>query len=169
MTKLSEATDEQLLKAIEEYGSSGTDTLLTFDFTLGGTEEKPLFYIAVKAGEDNTSDPAEVLDSLLKYQKVAIELYFWQPMPPPEDLKMDDITFDGTNEKGEKVTYKFTFDVRCFPHRAIDVLSYEHFKDQPWAKEFHRGTIGYIAKVDLATVCNIVRYCDKIGRLKMFW
>lgn len=157
---LSQATDEQILLGIEAYGSSGTDQLLTFSFSIGG-----VFFVQVFAGEDSSSDPAEVLESLVDYKGLGVELYYQKPMPPKEELRMEPIEID----TGDKV-YKFEFNVSCFPHIAIDPSSDVQFKTQPWAKGFHRGSfIGYRAKVDTHTLCEILRYCDKMSRLKMFW
>lgn len=158
---LSNATDEQILQVIEDAGSSGTDQLLTFTGTIADT-----FLVQVFAGEDNSSDPGEILEHLKDYKLVGVELYYYRPQPPKEELQMDPIEFDLPD--GTK--YKFVFDVHCFPHLAIDPANDQQFKGQPWATGFHRGAaFGYRKKVDPHTLCNILRYCDKMSRLKMFW
>lgn len=158
---LTKATDEQILQVIEDAGSSGTDQLLTFAGSIADT-----FMVMVYAGEDNSSDPGEILPHLSEYQKVGVELYYYRHQPPKEELKMDPMEF--TTPDGKK--YKFEFDVSCFPHIAIDPSRDQQFKTQPWAQGFHKGrAFGYRKKVDPHTLCDILRYCDKMARLKMFW
>ena len=158
---LTKATDEQILQVIEEAGSSGTDQLLTFTGSIADT-----FVVQVFGGEDGSSDPAEILEHLIDYKLLGLELYYLKPAPPKEELAMDPIEF--TDAEGK--TYRFEFDVSCWPHQAIDPSNDQQFKSQPWAQGFHRGTaFGYRKKVDPHTLCEILRYCDKMARLKMFW
>lgn len=158
---MSKATDEMILQVIEEAGSSGTDQLLTFTGSIADT-----FVVQVFAGEDNSSDPGEILEHLIQYKLVGIELYYWKPMPPPSDLKMDPVEFEGPDGK----KYRFEFDLHCWPHIAIDPPNDPQFKTQSWAQGFRRGNaFGYRKKVDPHTLCDILRYCDRMARLKMFW
>lgn len=161
---VSQLTDEQILYSIESVGSSGTDQLLTFAFSLNKT-----FFIMVKAGMDGTSEPADILEHLTDYKEMTIELYHHRDPPPPEMLQMDPIEFEAEKD-GQKIVYKFEFDVQCFPHLMIDPKSEEPFKNQPWAEGFRRGRfVNAPGRFDVHTLCEIIRYCDKISRLKMFW
>lgn len=170
MDKLSTLTDEHIILAIGDLARVGeASDLLTSSFTIGGTEEKPLFFIQVLAGMDGTSDPADLVDSFLKYDKLTLKLFFWQPQPPPEELTMNDLTFPITQPDGTVQNVTIKFDVRCFPHTPLEPSRHEVFKDQPWAKDFRFATIGYSTKVDKATICAILRHCDKVSRLTMFW
>lgn len=170
MDNVSQLTDDQIILAVGEAARVGeASDLLTCSFTIGGTEKKPLFLIQVLAGFDGTSEPADFVDSFLQYEKLSIKLFFWQPMPPLEEIAMADMTFPVTQPDGTVQNVTVKFDVHCFPHTAIEPGRHEAFKDQPWAKDFRYGTIGYITKVDKATICAIIRHCDKISRLTMFW
>jgi hypothetical protein len=157
----SKATDEQILQAIEVHGPTESNPL-NFVGTIGNT-----FYISIYAGEDNPAPGApETLDRLTDYKTLGIELYYFQPMPPKEELKMDPIEF-----KTEDKVYRFEFDVSCFPHISINPANDPQFKTQSWSQRFRRHItgVGYRADVDLHTLCEILRYCDRMARLKMFW
>lgn len=163
---LSKATDEQILQIIEEHGAV-EDSPNAYHSTLGNT-----FYVVVHAGEDSpkrgkppTAKPPEKLAHLSDYQELQIELYYLKPMPPKEELKMDPIEFEFDDKK-----YKFEFDLKCFPHIAINPINNNQFKSQPWAQGFQSGpALGYSKKVDPHTLCDILRYCDRMARLKLFW
>lgn len=158
---LTTATDEQILQVIEEHGSSGTGRLHTFTGNVGNT-----FVVQVFAGEETSSDPAEILEHLIDYKLVGLELYYLRPSPSKEELTMDPVEFEGADGK----KYRFEFDVHCWPHIAIDPANDPQFKGQPWATDFRRGAaFGYRKKVDPHTLCDILRYCDRMARLKMFW
>jgi len=158
---LNSATDEQILQVIEESGSSGKDKLLTFTGSVGDT-----FVVQIFAGESNSSDPGEILEHLIDYKLLAIELYYLRPAPSKDELTMEPIEFEAADGK----KYRFEFDVHCWPHIAIDPANDLQFKSQAWATGFHRGTaFGYRKKVDPHTLCDILRYCDRMARLKMFW
>jgi len=155
---LSKATDEQILQMIEGHGPIGPDCPLTYHGVIGNT-----FYINIYASKENpTPGLPEVLGHLIDYDKLGIELYYHRPQPPKEELEMPPIEIGG---------YRFEFNVRCFPHIAIDPNTDPQFKTQPWSKYFRRHVTGkgYRADVDLHTVCEILRYCDRMARLKMFW
>jgi hypothetical protein len=158
---LTTATDEQILQVIEESGSSGTDNQLTFTGNVGNT-----FVVQIFAGLDGSSDPQEMLEHLIDYKLIGIELYYMRPSPSKDELTMEPVEFEGPDGK----KYRFEFDVHCWPHIAIDPANDQQFKSQSWAIGFHRGAaFGYRKKVDPHTLCDILRYCDRMARLKMFW
>lgn len=155
---LSKATDAQILQMIESRGPIGPDSPLTYHGTIANT-----FYVTIYAGKENPAPGLpEVLEHLTDYPKLGIELYYWKPQPPKEEIEMPPIEIGG---------YRFIFNTRCFPHIAIDPSNDPQFKDQSWSKHFRRHVtgVGYRADLDIHTVCNILRYCDRMARLKMFW
>ena len=153
----SEATDEQIFEIIKSHGPVSSDNDAAYHGVIGDT-----FYICAYT-EDN---PPEKLEKLSDYKTLGIELYYYKPMPPKEELQMDPIEFEGNGKK-----YRFEFNVRCFPHISIDPTNDPQFNTQVWSKKFQRHVtgMGYRADVDPHTFCEILRYCDKMARLKMFW
>lgn len=161
---ISQLTDEQVFASIESIESSGDNEKLVFGFSINKT-----FFVYVRAGKDS-SIPERVLEHLGDYSKVTIELYHYKDPPPIEETHMDPIEFECPEPDGNIKVYRFEFDVHVFPHIGINPNEEEPFKNQSWAKQFQRGGfIGYTALLPVKEVCNIIRYCDKISRLKLFW
>lgn len=159
---LSKATDEQILQMIESHGPASPDNPLAYHGTIGDT-----FYISIYAGKDNPAPGMpEVLEHLIDYETLGIELYYYRPPPPKEETHMDPLEMEFDGKK-----YRFEFNVTVFPHLSIDPNHDTQFKSQPWAKKFRRHItgMGYRADVSLHMVCEILRYCDRMARLKMFW
>jgi hypothetical protein len=152
---IEQVSDEELLNILEKAKEPVFEELRTIVFTFGN-----VFYIWMSA------DGPPGAEKLTDITDFAIEIYHWRPMPPAADMTMDPIEFDTPEKK-----YKFEFDVKVFPHIAIDPRKEEHFKDQPWAKLFGKTNgFGYGAKsLDPHTFCDIVRYCYKLSKLRAFW
>lgn len=166
---LSQSTDEQILKGLDKLSSSGTDQMISISFVLGDKDaNKPVFFLMVKAGELGSSEPDEMLDSISKYSKVSVELYYYRDLTEDEVSTLnedsDPVEFEIDGQK-----FSVNIDWHVFPHLAIDPRSDELFKEQLWASLFNRATIGYMAKVDLPTLCQIIRFCDQMSGLKAFW
>jgi hypothetical protein len=161
---ISQLTDEQIMAAIESIESSDESKGLTYGFSINKT-----FFIYVKAGP-NLSVPEDKLEHLKDYKKVSIELYHYKDPPPIEETHMDPIEFKATQTDGTIKIYRFEFDLKVFPHHTIDPKREEPFKSQPWAESFNRGSyINFGAMLPWRDICDIIRYCDKISRLKLFW
>jgi hypothetical protein len=161
---ISKLSDEQVFASIESIESSGDEEKLVFGFAINKT-----FFVYVRAGK-GTSIPERMLDHLSEYSKVTMELYHYKDPPPIEETHMDPIEFECPEPDGTIKVYRFTFDVQCFPHIGINPVHEEPFKSQPWAAAFQRGSwIGYTALLPIKDVCDIIRYLDKISRLKLFW
>jgi hypothetical protein len=161
---ISQLSDQQIIAAVQSIGSSSEDNGLTYGFSINKT-----FFIYVKAAHSN-SQPNAKLEHLEDYQKVSIELYHYKELPPTEETRMDPIEFESKDEEGNIKVYKFEFDVKVFPHLTIDPTREEPFKSQPWAQSFERGRfVNYTALLPWRDVCDVIRYCDKISRLKLFW
>jgi len=126
-----------------------------------------VIYIKLRGGNSEDSSPADLHLPLKDYQWFTMEL--WDYREITEEMK--------AASKMENITYKMpdgsdffiTFNVKVWPHLAIDPRGDERFKAQEWAKLFKRDAMGYIAHVTPSTSGGIVRYCDKISDLKVFW
>jgi hypothetical protein len=158
---LLKATDNQILDTLETIDHSVTEDTLTYIFTIGET-----FYIQVKGGSQELPRQG---NGLRDCPVIKIALYYLKPYPIPTEL-----TVYGETESFEvetpETTYKFDFEWKYFPHIGIDPKNDAQFKSQPWADKFFRGNgFGYEAEVDRVTLCNILRYCDQMARLKVFW
>lgn len=154
---LIKATDDQILNTIDTINHDVTEDVLTYIFTIGDT-----FYIQVKGGSQELPRQG---NGLRDCPIIRIALYYLKPYPVPSELKMAPIELDTP-----EVKYKFEIDMRCFPHIGIDPRNDMQFKSQPWAERFYRGNgFGYEAEVDRAILCSILRYCDQMARLKVFW
>lgn len=154
---LSQLTDEELLAMIKSHGPISEDSPLTYHGTIGS-----VFYVTLYAGDN----PTEELDSLNDYHSLGLELYYYRPPPPKEETHMDPVELDFDGKK-----YRFEFNVSVFPHITINPSTDEQFKSQPWADTFRRHVTGFGYRADVSphTVCEILRYCDRMARLKMFW
>jgi hypothetical protein len=171
----SQLTDQELITSIQSVGPQPMDSYeesskyLFYNFSIGKT-----FYISIHAGFA-LSVPEDILENLADYEKVSIRLYHYKEPPPIEDTHMDPMEFSFQNPDGTTQLYKFSFNVRVFPHIKIDPSREEPFKHQPWAESFSRSLTRNLNFADDATilpwrdVCDVIRYCDKISRLKMFW
>jgi hypothetical protein len=164
---ISQLSDQQIIAAIESIGSS-TDSsqALSFNFSINKT-----FFIMIKAGE-GSSVPSDIKEAseLANFKKVSIELFHYKDPPPIEETHMDPIEFSTTEPDGSIKIYRFEFDVKFFPHIAIDSMAEEPFKNQPWSGSFQRGNfVNRVAMLPWRDICDIIRYCDKISRLKLFW
>lgn len=162
---ISQLTDEQIIRSVESIGNqAATDGKLLYGFSINKT-----FFIQIEGGE-GFSYPPKVLEDLSKYEKLTIELYHYKDPPPIEETHMDPIEFSYTEDDGTVKVYRFEFDVQVFPHICIDPKTEEPFKNQPWAGSFQRGNfVNYSAMLPWRDLCDVIRYCDKISRLKLFW
>lgn len=161
---ISQLSDEQIIASIESIESSASDENYCFGFSINKT-----FFIYVRAGA-RLSHPDSMLENIADYQKVSTELYHYKDPPPIEETHMDPIEFETKEPDGTIKVYRFEFDVKFFPHVCINPQMEEPFKNQPWAKQFQRGSfVNYVAMLPWKDVCDIIRYCDKISRLKLFW
>ncbi len=160
---ISQLDDGHLIASIESIESSANDENYCFGFSINKT-----FFIYVRAGK-RLSHPEEIFDNIADYKKVSIELYHYKDPPPIEETHMDPIEFAAPEPDGTTKVYRFVFDVHVFPHISINPPREEPFKSQAWAQSFQRASFGYVATLPWHDVCDIIRYCDKISRLKLFW
>lgn len=161
-------TNKELLAALQELGSSGTDQHFCIALDNG------VFHIHITGGEMGESEPEKMLPSLADYEKLSVELWDHKEMPEG-DFSMEPLVIK-ENQYGTHPGYTFTFNVHVFPHKPIMVPHDERFRNQRWAKQFMRGTAlgptltgSSKAMVSPDVLCTILRYCEKISTMKAFW
>lgn len=153
------ATNKQILKNVEAVGSSGDDQYFCF------TIDNGVFHIHVTGGRSaGISEPDDMLANLIDYKKISIEIWDHKEVPPG-DFSMEPLIVPADAIGNNYPAYTFTFNVRVFPHEPVAVRYDERFKSQKWSKEFK----GSKALVSPKTVCDILKYCEKISLLKVFW
>lgn len=149
MSELTHMSDEDMLDQIETYRRSDENGWHV-DVDTGE------YFIIISPIGQNMK-----IDHIKDCQKVLVELYDHGEMPSSEDLKMPDMAMpDGTT---------ISFNVQCFPHTYIRPLVDVRFKERPWAKQFVlMGAMAPTGTCTLEELCDIIRYCVKLGGLKAF-
>jgi hypothetical protein len=141
-----------LLKWIQDQGSNGTDRYFEYIFSIG---DKLEFQIRVKGGQFGGSEPDEMLANLADYDNLNVQIF---ECPRAESRSLDNLNI---------------WRMEAIPiHPDID----ERFSSQPWVKDWcvNKSLTGKSSLVSFQiappdTVCDIVRYCQKIVGLKAFW
>lgn len=157
---LAQATDEEILHSLNEIKNdfyTGPKKPQSIELTVGDRT----FFVIIRLINVGSKDC-----HLKDYKYPLLELYWWRPRPPREELHIAPVELETPEKK-----YKFVFDVTCFPHIAIFPIESELFKSQPWAEKFRLTTsgFGYAASLTWSEICDVLRYCDKMARLKAFW
>lgn len=151
---ISQFSDAQIIDWIESARNYSDGNELNYELSIN-----EVFVVQVSVAAK------EIIEHLRDNEKIAIRLFYYKDPPPIEETQIDPMEFEYVESNGNIKKYKVEFDINIFPHITIFPKNEEHFKSQSWSKSF----INNLAVLQWHDICDIIRYCDKISKLKLFW
>jgi hypothetical protein len=145
-----------LLEWVQEHGSCGTDQYFEYILSIG---EKNEFQVRLKGGQLGNSEPEEMLSELADYTKINIQI-FESSRGESKSLDNLDVRLDVWRKRASPV------------YPSMD----DRFSGQPWAQNWDiaKSLVGKSSMVSYLmaspdTICDIIRYCQRLVGLKVFW